>query len=191
MENAKILLVDDEQEIREIIRITLEKEGFMNVKEAGSVYETIQKCRNCIFDLIILDILLPDGSGFDICKTLREFTDAPIFFLTAKSSDLDKLSGFAMGADDYITKPFQPLEVVARIKAHLKRLQKNTYISNSNQDNCSFNFGYFKVFEESAQLIVEGETFNYLSFLFCSYFFIYYIHIYWVDFRTMDYDKKR
>lgn len=156
MYNSKILLVDDEQEILNILKITLHKEGFLNIDESTSVSQTIKKCRENTYDLIILDVLLPDGNGLDTCKKLREITIAPIFFLTAKTSDLDKLSAFAMGADDYITKPFNPLEVAARIKACLNRsnLMQN---GSSRMPNAVYRFSNLEVNEESAVLTVNGR----------------------------------
>lgn len=156
MYNSKILLVDDEQEILNILRITLHKEGFLNIDESTSVSQAIKKCRINTYDLIILDVLLPDGNGMDACKKIREITIAPIFFLTAKTSDLDKLSGFAMGADDYITKPFNPLEVAARVKACLNRsnlIQNGTSMMLNNV----YRFSNLEINEESAVLIVNGR----------------------------------
>jgi len=156
MDSSKILLVDDEQEIINLLEITLKKEGFLNIDEACCASQAIKKCSEKEFDLIILDVLLPDDNGLEVCKKLREITTAPILFLTAKTSDLDKLNGFAMGADDYITKPFNPLEVVARIKAHLKRQQLVLCVS-KNSEKCIYYFERFKINEQSGQLIVAGK----------------------------------
>lgn len=152
---AKILLVDDEWEITNLLKVTLNKEGFSNVDEASCAEQAYEKIKHKEYDLILLDIILPDGSGIDICKKIREVTHAPIFFLTAKVSDLDKLTGFAVGGDDYITKPFNPLEVAARIKVHLKR--QLSVIDNMKQDNFSFKTEQFEVNERSGELKVEGK----------------------------------
>jgi two-component system response regulator RegX3 len=156
MDRSKILLVDDEQKILNLLKITLKKEGFLNIDEACCAKQAIKECLEKEFDLIILDVLLPDGNGLEVCKKLREITTAPILFLTAKTSDLDKLTGFAMGADDYITKPFNPLEVVARIKAHLKRRQ---LVCDGMEitEKCIYYFERFKINEKSGQLIVAGK----------------------------------
>lgn len=123
MNNPKIVIIEDEVEIREMIQIVLEKEGFREVKATDNGIDGLLLCQQFEPDLILLDVMMPGLDGFTVCKKLREFTQAPIFFLTARTSDLDKLHGFSIGADDYITKPFHPLEVVARVKAQLRRLQ--------------------------------------------------------------------
>lgn len=121
MYTAKILIVEDEVAISTMLKTILMKEGFRNIDTVYNATDALVKCQHHTYELILLDVMLPDRSGFDICPQIRELTDAPIFFLTARTSDLDKLSGFALGADDYISKPFNPLEVVARVKAHLRR----------------------------------------------------------------------
>ncbi|SHL46958.1 DNA-binding response regulator, OmpR family, contains REC and winged-helix (wHTH) domain [Anaerocolumna jejuensis DSM 15929] len=115
-----ILLVDDEAGILDMLEIVLKKEGFSQIKKAQSGKEALQIIQDFKPQLIVLDIMLPDISGLELCMELRKETDASILFLTAKTSDYDKLVGFAMGGDDYITKPFNPLEVVARIKVQLR-----------------------------------------------------------------------
>lgn len=129
MEHGKILLVDDEIAILMMLKTILTKEGFTNIDTATTAEEALSYCKQQSYDLILLDVMLPGQSGFDICPQIRQLTNAPIFFVTARTSDLDKLSGFALGGDDYITKPFNPLEVVARIKAQLRRIQAQPEIS--------------------------------------------------------------
>lgn len=153
--SAKILLVDDEKEITNLLKITLQKEGFQDVEEAENAEQALKKLRCGSYDLIVLDIMLPDGDGISLCSKIREVTQAPVLFLTAKTTDLDKLTGFAVGADDYITKPFNPLEVVARIKVHLKR-QAALQI-HSQPVYFSLQTGRFSVFEKSGELYVEGK----------------------------------
>lgn len=121
MYDAKLLIVEDEIAISTMLKTILHKEGFTHIDTVFQAKEALTICQNQQYDLILLDVMLPDRSGFEICPLLRERTDATIFFLTARNSDLDKLSGFALGADDYITKPFNPLEVVARVKVHLRK----------------------------------------------------------------------
>ncbi len=124
MYQANILLVDDETAILQLLTTILEKEGFSHITTATSAEIALSLTKENNYDLIILDVMLPGQSGFDICPIIRQQTDCPIFFLSAKASDLDKISGFSYGADDYITKPFNPLEVVARMKAQLRRHMK-------------------------------------------------------------------
>lgn len=121
MQEKQLLIVDDEETILLMLTTILRRENFHNIDTARTAEDALALCQRKRYDLILLDVMLPNRSGFDICPLIRETTDAPIFFLTARSTDLDKLSGFALGADDYITKPFNPLEVAARIKAHLRR----------------------------------------------------------------------
>lgn len=121
MQEKQLLIVDDEQSILHMLTTILKREEFKYIDTASTAETALDLCKTKKYDLILLDVMLPNRSGFEICPLIRETTDAPIFFLTARSTDLDKLSGFALGADDYITKPFNPLEVVARIKAHLRR----------------------------------------------------------------------
>ncbi|RUS56978.1 transcriptional regulator [Kurthia sp. 3B1D] len=129
MEQGKILLVDDEIAILTMLKTILTKEGFAKIDTAITAEEALSYCKQQSYDLILLDVMLPGQSGFDICPQIRQLTNAPIFFVTARTSDLDKLSGFALGGDDYITKPFNPLEVVARIKAQLRRIKTQPEIS--------------------------------------------------------------
>lgn len=133
MEQGKILLVDDEIAILTMLKTILTKEGFAKIDTAITAEEALSYCKQQSYDLILLDVMLPRQSGFDICPQIRQLTNAPIFFVTARTSDLDKLSGFALGGDDYITKPFNPLEVVARIKAQLRRIKTQPEVSTTLQ----------------------------------------------------------
>ena len=116
----KILVVDDEKLLVKGIKFNLENEGY-EVSVAYDGASAVELSRRESFDLIILDLMMPGMSGTEACLKIREFSDVPIIMLTARSEDADKLMGFACGADDYITKPFNILEVKARIKALLKR----------------------------------------------------------------------
>jgi len=119
----KILIVDDEQEIADLVELYLKNENYMIFK-----FYTAQEALNCIetteLDLAILDIMLPYESGLSICQKIRDKHTYPIIILTAKDAETDKITGLTLGADDYITKPFRPLELVARVKAHLRRYKK-------------------------------------------------------------------
>ncbi|WP_242142188.1 MULTISPECIES: response regulator transcription factor [unclassified Bacillus cereus group] len=155
MYNANILLVDDESAILQLLTTILQKEGFSHITTATSAEEALLLVEDHSYDLMILDVMLPGQSGFDICPIIRQKTDCPIFFLTAKTSDLDKVSGFLYGADDYITKPFNPLEVVARIKAQLRRHLKHT--PKTIQTSDFYSFGRFQVDKHAAELKVDGS----------------------------------
>ena len=116
----RILIVDDEQEIAELISDVLKDECFDTII-ANSGASAIEIVKNNQIDLILLDIMMPEMSGIETCKKLREITSCPIIFVTAKNQTQDKLLGFENGADDYITKPFVTEELIARVKAHIRR----------------------------------------------------------------------
>ena len=122
--NEKILVVDDEKEIADLIEVYLQNEN-MDVYKFYSGEEALSCIKSTDFDLAILDIMLPDISGLSICQMIRskEYT-YPVIMLTAKDGETDKITGLTLGADDYITKPFLPLELIARIKAQLRRYKK-------------------------------------------------------------------
>ncbi len=115
-----ILVVDDEPEIADLVGVYLRSEGF-TVHTCGTAKEALDTLAHQSVDLAILDVMLPDKSGFELCGELRREHRFPVLMLTAKSSDMDKITGLTIGADDYITKPFNPLELVARVKAQLRR----------------------------------------------------------------------
>lgn len=128
----RILVVDDEKEIADLVALYLKNEGFDIVKcfDGKSALEAVEKQD---FDLAVLDVMLPDIDGFKICAAIREKHTYPVIMLTARVGDIDKISGLTIGADDYVTKPFNPLELTARIKAQLRRsTQYNERNSNDN-----------------------------------------------------------
>lgn len=120
---AKILVVDDEKLIVKGIRFSLEQDG-MEVDCAYDGEEAINLAKQTEYDVVLLDVMLPKYDGFEVCQAIREFSDMPIIMLTAKGSDMDKILGLEFGADDYISKPFNILEVKARIKAIIRRSSK-------------------------------------------------------------------
>ncbi|SDQ44094.1 two-component system, OmpR family, alkaline phosphatase synthesis response regulator PhoP [Virgibacillus subterraneus] len=121
----KILIVDDEASIVTLLKFNVEQAGF-EVDEAYDGLQAIQKAKESSYDLILLDLMLPEMDGMDVCRHLRNNKiDTPILMLTAKDDEFDKVLGLELGADDYLTKPFSPKEVVARIKAILRRSQKS------------------------------------------------------------------
>ena len=116
----KVLVVDDEKLIVKGIRFSLEQEG-MEVDCAYDGEEALEAIKNNEYDVVLLDVMIPKMSGFEVCQNVREFSEVPIIMLTAKGDDMDKILGLEYGADDYITKPFNILEVKARIKAIMRR----------------------------------------------------------------------
>lgn len=168
MQDASILVLEDEHAIAEMIEIILRKEGFLNITLCGTVQEAKKKIENKIFDFYLLDIMLPDGSGLDMANMIREQSDAPIFFLTAKGSDADKLRGFMNGADDYITKPFNPLELVARVKVQLARYIKKKGVLESHLFTCSrftFDIDAAEITVDNTKEIISGRLFHLLKYL--------------------------
>ncbi len=120
--SQRILVVDDEQPIADILKFTLEREGY-EVDVAYDGLEAVDKARRRAPDLIILDIMLPSLDGFSVCKEVRTFSSVPILMLTAKETEVDKVLGLELGADDYVTKPFSPRELTARVRAILRRIR--------------------------------------------------------------------
>ena len=121
---SKALIVDDEKSIVKGIKFSLEQEG-MEVDTAFDGEEALKLARENEYDIVLLDVMLPKIEGFEVCKSIREFSQMPIIMLTAKGTDMDKILGLEYGADDYMTKPFNILELKARIKAIMRRNQKN------------------------------------------------------------------
>jgi len=123
--SGTLLIVEDEKKIADIVTLYLEREGFtVRVAEKGE--EAMRLLREPV-DLIVLDLMLPDMSGEELCKIIRETSDVPIIMLTAKSAEEDRIRGLGIGADDYVVKPFSPRELVARVKAHLRRAKKTEH----------------------------------------------------------------
>ena len=120
---ARVLVVDDEKLIVKGIRFSLEQDGF-EVDCAYDGEEAIELAKKTEYDIVLLDVMLPKHDGFEVCQAIREFSDMPVIMLTAKGGDMDKILGLEYGADDYISKPFNILEVKARIKAIIRRSLK-------------------------------------------------------------------
>lgn len=155
--STKILIVDDEKAIVKMLETMLRKEGFQQLYTAYTVKDAMECIENNEVDIIILDVMLPDGSGFDLSPRIRQRTNAYIIFLTARVSDLDVLTGFATGGDDYVTKPFNPLEVAARIKAYLRRKEK-TDTNTPSRLGKRYDFGRFVLDEDAGELLVDGKV---------------------------------
>ncbi|NWL86038.1 MULTISPECIES: response regulator transcription factor [unclassified Paenibacillus] len=157
MYNAKILLVDDEKAIVQLIEMVLRKEGFRHIYTAYNGKEALEIVKRHLMDIILLDVMLPDQTGFDLCPQIRNASDAHIIYLTARTSDLDVLTGFATGGDDYVTKPFNPLEIAARVKARLRRGIATPAPSRLEESRSRYEFGRFVLDEFSGMLLVEGQ----------------------------------
>lgn len=126
--NTRILIIEDEKKIAEILRLYLEREGF-TITQATTAKDALSLVKKNIPDLIILDLILPDMDGEELCRMIKKNYDIPIIMLTAKSSEDEKVKGFEAGADDYVVKPFGPKELIARIKARLRDTAKTERLS--------------------------------------------------------------
>lgn len=164
---AKILIVDDEFDIAELISDTLLDEGYETVI-CSSGEEAIQSIKTNSYDLILLDIMMPGMSGTDVCKKIRNDVNCPIIFISAKSMTTDKLFGFELGADDYITKPFDIYELLARVKAHLRRedrtrvLEKDNYIKIG---GIEINTMTYDVYKDDKRIDLSTREFEVLKYL--------------------------
>ncbi|WP_337100268.1 response regulator transcription factor [Paenibacillus sp. YIM B09110] len=168
MYQHRIVIVDDELSIVKMIQLVLQKEGFQQIHTASSCAEALGTLARHGADIVLLDIMLPDGSGLELCSKIRAFGNPHILFMTAKASDLDILTGFAMGGDDYITKPFNPLEIAARIKARLRRLDEMNALSPLPRDlplhtphstaPPVYRYGRFQLSEAAGELLIDGTS---------------------------------
>jgi DNA-binding response OmpR family regulator len=165
---TKILIVEDELNMAQGLKDNLEFEGY----EVDIVMEGrsgLQKILQCRYDLILLDVMLPELSGFDICKTARkEGVNTPIILLTARGEEIDKVLGLEFGADDYITKPFSLRELLARIKAILRRTPQTEYVEAElvRLGRINVNFKNYLAFEGSAEIKMTHKEFELLHFLY-------------------------
>lgn len=125
LKQKRILLVDDEQELTDMVVSILNEDGFQNIQTAKTVREAVLISKTNEPELAILDVMLPDGNGFDLMEQLKSSSDYPVLFLTARGEDEDKFRGFGLGADDYMVKPFLPKELLYRVNAILRRSYKN------------------------------------------------------------------
>ncbi len=155
MENYKykILIVDDNAELVNLIAAILKEDGYRKVLNAGSMKEGMEIFRESRPDMAVLDIMLPDGDGFSMFAKMREESEIPILFLSAKDEDEDRLFGLGLGADDYITKPFLPKELLLRVRAVLKR----TYHIKDEKKETVIRLGERKVLPERAAVWFDGE----------------------------------
>ncbi len=153
--DKKILLVDDEVDILNLLEAVLLKEDFKNIYKATCGHEAIKITKEISPDIIVLDIMMPDIDGFEVCRRLREFTLVPIIFLSAMDEDVDKLLGLGIGGDDYITKPFSPKEVAYRIKAHFRRSEYMALKHQHNEKNI-ITFGNIEIDREKGEVKKRG-----------------------------------
>lgn len=154
----KVLVVDDEKLIVKGIRFSLEQDG-MQVDCAYDGEEALEAARKEEYDVVLLDVMLPKIDGFEVCQQIREFSNMPIIMLTAKGDDMDKILGLEYGADDYITKPFNILEVKARIKAIMRRNDRNQDLSDNKKKEV-LEFGGMRIDRESRRVFILSREIN-------------------------------
>lgn len=151
---SRILIIEDEEAISDLEKDYLELSGF-EVKICNTGDEGLQTALREEFDLIVLDLMLPGLDGFEVCKKIREEKNIPIIMVSAKKEDIDKIRGLGMGADDYMTKPFSPSELVARVKAHLARYDR--LVGSSNKNNDVIEIRGIRIDKTARRVIVDGE----------------------------------
>ena len=152
----KVLVVDDEKLIVKGIRFSLEQDG-MEVDCAYDGEEALEKAKNGTYDIILLDVMLPKLTGFEVCQQIREFSNVPVVMLTAKGDDMDKILGLDYGADDYITKPFNILEVKARLKAIMRRTVPR---ESKETKAATLERGDMRVNREDRRVYISGKEIN-------------------------------
>ncbi|WP_416151472.1 response regulator transcription factor [Salipaludibacillus sp. HK11] len=156
--SQKVLIVDDEESILTLLQFNLEKSGFL-VTTAMDGKTGLEKGLNGEFDMIVLDLMLPEMEGLEVCKELRQNKVlTPILMLTAKDDEFDKVLGLELGADDYLTKPFSPREVVARVRAILRRSQVLNQTEKVDKKIDSISFGDVEIFPDNYEVYLRGEA---------------------------------
>ena len=151
---SKILIIEDEEAIAELEKDYLELSGF-EVKMENTGDHGLKAALNEDFDLVILDLMLPEMDGFEVCRHIREVKDIPILMVSAKKEDIDKIRGLGLGADDYITKPFSPSELVARVKAHMSRYER--LVGTSAHKNEVIEIRGLKIDKTARRVYLNGE----------------------------------
>ncbi|MEW4413198.1 response regulator transcription factor [Clostridium sp. AN503] len=166
----KVLLVDDEKDIVDMMEEVLRREGFSNIQKALNGTDALKLCRDFRPDVVILDIMLPDIDGLEVCRRIREFSYCPVLFLSSRNDDIDKILGLSCGGDDYVTKPFSPREVVFRVKAQLRRQQYQMAAMTEqsprltagrlsiDQESC-------RVYKEDREIGLTGREYQLLTYL--------------------------
>ncbi len=155
--SEKILVIDDEQDIADLLEVYLKSENYTVYK-----YYCAKDAMQCIesgdIDLAILDVMLPDMNGFSLCQLIRQNYTYPIIMLTAKTDETDKITGLTLGADDYVTKPFRPLEVIARVKAQLRRYKKYDSVSATEKVQSELTYNNLRLNVQTHECLLDGKA---------------------------------
>ncbi|EOY7188562.1 response regulator transcription factor [Clostridioides difficile] len=167
--NKKILLVDDEKDIVDLIEEVLINDGFKNIIKAYNGLDAISLCKIACPDVVILDIVLPDIDGIEVCKKIREFSYCSILFLSSKNDDIDKILGLSSGGDDYITKPFSPREIAFRVKAQLRRQQYQSIVPSDSAvikiGDITIDIEGNRVYKDRNEIELTGREYHLLSYM--------------------------
>ncbi|MDY4669339.1 MAG: response regulator transcription factor [Oliverpabstia sp.] len=157
MEETRILVVDDEKEIADLLELYLISDGFQ-VKKAYDAQEGLRIMRDEKIDLVLLDIMMPNIDGLEMCRRIRETNNVPIIMVSAKTQELDKIVGLTTGADDYVTKPFNPLELMARVKSQLRRYRDLNPAQDKKPESPVIQVKNLTINKETHQVFVDGES---------------------------------
>lgn len=162
------MIVDDEPDILDLLEKALNIEGFDEIIKSNNGLDAISICKQEQPDIIILDVMLPDIDGYEVCKQIRQFSHCPILFLSSKNDEIDKILGLAVGGDDYVTKPFSPKEIAYRVKAQLRRME---YKHNPSQENIikigelTLEFESCRATNKGTELELTAREFGILKYL--------------------------
>lgn len=157
MSETNILVVDDEKEIADLLELYLISDGF-KVRKAYDAQEGLRIMKEEAVDLVLLDIMMPKIDGFEMCRRIRETNNVPIIMVSAKTQELDKIVGLTTGADDYVTKPFNPLELMARVKSQLRRYRELNPAQDKKVESSIIELRNMKINKETHQVFVDGES---------------------------------
>ena len=158
MEETRILVVDDEQEIADLLELYLISDGYQVIK-SGDALEGLAIMEREKIDLVLLDIMMPKMDGLEMCRKIREKHNVPIIMVSAKTQELDKIVGLTTGADDYVTKPFNPLELMARVKSQLRRYRDlNPANEKKGAEDSTIRLNHVTIIKETHQVFVDGES---------------------------------
>lgn len=157
MNETNILVVDDEKEIADLLELYLISDGF-KVKKAYDAQEGLRIMREENIDLVLLDIMMPKIDGLEMCRRIRENNNVPIIMVSAKTQELDKIVGLTTGADDYVTKPFNPLELMARVKSQLRRYRDLNPAQEKQVETSVIELRNMRINKETHQVFVDGES---------------------------------
>lgn len=158
MKETRILVVDDEQEIADLLELYLISDGYQVVKSSDAL-EGLAIMERKKIDLVLLDIMMPKMDGLEMCRRIREKHNVPIIMVSAKTQELDKIVGLTTGADDYVTKPFNPLELMARVKSQLRRYRDlNPANEKKEEEDSTIRLNHVTIIKETHQVFVDGES---------------------------------